>query len=68
MKTLCPSGEHLCLFDDRGTLLGVIAHPVDREPLGPGRDTVFLARDGASTACVAAVREAREAREARAAA
>jgi hypothetical protein len=52
MKTLCRTDAHLCVFDDRGALLGVIDHPVDREPLGPGRDTVFLKRDGERSACM----------------
>lgn len=58
MKTLCTTGAHLCLFDDRGALLGVIDHPVDREPLGPGRDTVFLKRKGERTLCTSSPRAA----------
>jgi hypothetical protein len=58
MKALCTTGAHLCLFDDRGALLGVIDHPIDREPLGPGHDTVFLKRDGARSACMSSLRAA----------
>ncbi|HEY2849861.1 MAG TPA: hypothetical protein VGI97_08295 [Gemmatimonadaceae bacterium] len=34
----------LCLFDERGRLIGTIDRPEQREPLGPGRATVYLAR------------------------
>jgi hypothetical protein len=37
-------GGTICLFDDRGGLIGTIARPLQREPLGPGRATVYLAR------------------------
>jgi hypothetical protein len=38
------SGGTLSLFDDRGRLIGTIERPLQREPLGPGRATVYLAR------------------------
>ncbi len=41
---LLTTGGSLCLFDERGELLGTIDRPLRRDPLGPGRDTVYLAR------------------------
>jgi hypothetical protein len=38
------TGGALCLFDERGRLIGTIDRPVQREPLGPGRATVYLSR------------------------
>jgi hypothetical protein len=38
------SGGSLCLFDERGTLIGIVQRPVARDPIGPGRETVYLAR------------------------
>jgi hypothetical protein len=38
------TGGSLCLFDERGRLIGTIDRPVQRDPLGPGRATVYLAR------------------------
>ena len=38
------TGGSLCLFDDRGSMIGIIDRPVQRDPLGPGRETVYLAR------------------------
>jgi hypothetical protein len=38
------TGGSLCLFDERGGLIGTIERPVQRDPLGPGRATVYLAR------------------------
>jgi hypothetical protein len=38
------TGGSLCLFDDRGTMIGTIDRPVQRDPLGPGRETVYLVR------------------------
>jgi hypothetical protein len=38
------TGGSLCLFDERGSLIGRIERPVELEPLGPGRETVYLAR------------------------
>lgn len=37
-------GGSLCLFDERGRLIGTVDRPSQREPLGPGRETVYLAR------------------------
>lgn len=37
-------GGSLCLFDDRGALIGTIDRPEQREPLGPGHETVYLSR------------------------
>jgi hypothetical protein len=46
------SGGTYCLFDGGGRLVGTIEHPVERQPVGPGRETVYLARpaDAKSTA------------------
>ncbi len=38
------NGGSLCLFDDSGRFLGTVARPVERDPVGPGRDTVYLER------------------------
>jgi hypothetical protein len=38
------TGATICLFDERGTLIGTIDRPVQRDPLGPGHPTVYLAR------------------------
>jgi hypothetical protein len=38
------NGGSLCLFDDRGALIGTIDRPKQREPLGPGHATVYLSR------------------------
>ena len=36
------NGGSLCLFDDRGRMIGTIDRPVQRDPLGPGRETVYM--------------------------
>ncbi len=33
----------LAVLDDRGTLLGTIRRPLSPDPLGPGRETVYMA-------------------------
>jgi hypothetical protein len=38
------TGGSLRLFDERGRLIGTIDRPVQHDPLGPGRATVYLAR------------------------
>ncbi len=38
--------ERVELFDETGTLIGVIRRPVVRDLLGPGREKVFLSRTG----------------------
>ena len=38
------TGGSLVLFDERGTLIGTIERPLRRDPVGPGRDTVYLER------------------------
>lgn len=40
--------ERVELFDDSGTLIGVIRRPVVSDLLGPGREKVFLSRAGQS--------------------
>jgi hypothetical protein len=47
-------GGSLCLFDERGRLIGTVDRPSQREPLGPGRETVYLARPVQESAQVAA--------------
>jgi hypothetical protein len=44
------TGGSLCLFDERGSFIGTIERPVAREALGPGRETVYLARAERETA------------------
>lgn len=34
----------LAVLDDRGTMLGTIVRPTQLDPLGPGREKVYLAR------------------------
>jgi hypothetical protein len=38
------TGGTICLLDERGGFIGTIDRPVQRDPLGPGRATVYLAR------------------------
>jgi hypothetical protein len=33
----------LAVLDDRGMLLGTIRRPLSPDPLGPGRETVYMA-------------------------
>ena len=47
-------GGSLYLFDERGRLIGTVDRPSQREPLGPGRETVYLARPVQESAHVAA--------------
>jgi hypothetical protein len=51
-RVLVTSGGTYCLFDRGGRLVGTIEHPVERQPLGAGRETVYLAKptDAKSTA------------------
>lgn len=46
LRTTQTDGGSLCLFDDRGALIGTIDRPTQREPLGPGHATVYLSRPG----------------------
>ncbi|MGH7654542.1 MAG: hypothetical protein ACREN6_07765 [Gemmatimonadaceae bacterium] len=48
------NGGSLCLLDERGRLIGTIDRPREREPLGPGHETVYLARPVEESARVAA--------------
>jgi hypothetical protein len=32
------------VFDERGRLIGTISHPQSGEPIGPGREKVYLAK------------------------
>lgn len=47
-------GGSLCLFDERGRLIGTIDRPSQLEALGPGRATVYLARPEQEATHVAA--------------
>lgn len=49
------TGGAICLFDERGTLIGTIDRPVQREPLGQGRGTVYLSKPAEEPARTAAV-------------
>ena len=45
------TGASLCIFDERGQLIGTINRPIEREPLGPGRETVYLAKAREALEC-----------------
>ena len=53
-RLIVTSGGTMCLFNDRGELIGTIAKPVARHPVGPGRETVFLTRVDAQKGIAAA--------------
>jgi hypothetical protein len=53
-RIIVTSGGTYCLFDGRGRLVGTIEHPLERQPVGPGRDTVYLARPNDAKAPAAA--------------
>lgn len=42
--TMKSNSGSLTVFDDGGQLIGTIERPVAGEPLGPGREKVYLAR------------------------
>ena len=44
------AGSMLCLRDDNGTILGWIPFPLRADAVGPGRETVYLARAATATA------------------
>ena len=46
---ITPAGTY-CLYDERGRLVGTIAQPVERQPVGPGREKVFLTRASLASA------------------
>lgn len=43
-RVIVTSGGTFCLFDNSGRLVGTIEHPVERQPIGAGREKVYLAR------------------------
>jgi hypothetical protein len=43
-RIVVTSGGTVCLYDEAGRFVGTITRPVDRQPVGPGREKVFLAR------------------------
>ncbi|MFI5310933.1 MAG: hypothetical protein ACHQQ3_06850 [Gemmatimonadales bacterium] len=47
------SNQSLCVFDGRGALIGTIRRPLAGEPLGPGRETVYLERQQQPRECPA---------------
>ena len=51
------AGSMLCLCDDSGTIIGWIPFPLRADAVGPGRETVYLAR-AASVPAVKAPRAA----------
>ena len=53
-RVIVTSGGTYCLFDGGGRLVGTIDHPVERQPVGPGRETVYLARPADAKTTVAA--------------
>jgi hypothetical protein len=54
LKMAFTSDASLCVFDERGGLIGTIHRPLARDPLGPGRETVYLERPAQSGARPAA--------------
>ena len=36
--------DRVVVFDERGGQIGTIPHPESGEPIGPGREKVYLAR------------------------
>ena len=49
-RIIVTTGGTFCLYDDSGRFIGTITQPVDRQPVGPGRDTVYLARPSLAAA------------------
>ena len=49
-RIIVTSGGTFCLFDDEGRLVGTITRPVAHDPVGAGRETVYLARASAANA------------------
>jgi hypothetical protein len=43
-RIIVTSGGTYCLFDEAGRLVGTIERPIERIPVGAGRETVYLAR------------------------
>jgi hypothetical protein len=41
---LQPTGGTVCVFDDAGRLIGAIRKPIAPDPIGPGREKVYLDR------------------------
>lgn len=52
-RVMATSGT-FCVFDDAGRLIGAIRRPVEPQPLGPGREKVFLDRSALPADCTAA--------------
>lgn len=48
------SSATVCVFDECGGLIGTIHRPIVREPLGPGREKVYLERGAEQAARSAA--------------
>jgi hypothetical protein len=53
-RIVVTSGGTFCLFDESGRLVGTIERPVERNPVGAGRETVYLARASTRTGTTAA--------------
>ena len=49
-RIIVTSGGTFCLYDDHGRFIGTISRPLDRQPVGPGRDTVYLERASLASA------------------
>ena len=46
LTMVCQAGREVRLYDHDGDLVGIIASPLAIDPLGGGRETVYLARVG----------------------
>lgn len=43
-RIIVTTGGTFCLYDEAGRFVGTITRPVERQPVGPGREKVFLSR------------------------
>ena len=43
-RIIVTSSGTYCLFDEAGQLVGTVERPVERQPVGPGREKVYLIR------------------------
>lgn len=51
-RVMTSSGT-FCVFDDAGRLIGAIRRPVEPNPIGPGREKVYLDRSDVPPGCTA---------------
>ncbi len=52
--SVAPVSETFCVFDDEGRLIGAIRRPIAPDPIGPGREKVYLDRSVVRARCTAA--------------